>query len=77
MNRPVGDEPYDLLIVGAGTAGLPCAIAAAEAGGRVLLVEKSDRLGGTLHLSGGHFSAAGTRRQRVRDLDDDADRHFA
>ena len=73
----MAERVYDLLIVGAGTAGLPCAIAAAEAGGKVLLVDKADRIGGTLHLSGGHFSAAGTRRQRERGIDDDADRHFA
>ena len=68
----------DVLIVGAGTAGLPCAIAAVDAGARVRIIEKSDRIGGTLHLSGGHFSAAGTNRQRAYGIaDDTVDAHFA
>ena len=57
---------YDLIVVGAGTAGIPCAIEAAEAGARVLLIEKAAEVGGTLHVSGGHLSAAGARRQRER-----------
>lgn len=70
--------PVDVLIVGAGTAGLPCAIAAVDAGARVLLVDKADRIGGTLHLTGGHFSAAGTNRQRAHGISDDSiERHYA
>ena len=68
---------FDVLIVGAGTAGLPCAIAAVDLGATVLLVEKADDIGGTLHLSGGHMSAAGTRRQRERGIDDCVDDHYA
>ena len=71
------EEPtYDLVIVGGGTAGVPCAIAAAQAGGRVVIVEKTDVLGGTLHLSSGQLSAAGSRRQRARGIDDSPQRHF-
>ncbi len=71
-------SPLDVLIVGAGTAGLPCAIAAVDAGARVLLVDKADRIGGTLHLTGGHFSAAGTNRQRAYGIvDDSTERHYA
>ncbi len=69
-------NPYDAIIIGAGTAGLPCAIAASEAGARVALVEKSGRVGGTLHVNGGQMSAAGTRRQRERGIVDSPDAHF-
>ena len=41
----------DIAIVGAGTAGIPAAIEAAQAGARVVLIEQSDRVGGTLHIS--------------------------
>jgi fumarate reductase flavoprotein subunit len=68
---------YDLAIVGAGTAGLATAIEAARLGLRVCLLEKSDRIGGTLHQSAGQMSAAGTRLQRERGIDDDPERHFA
>lgn len=67
---------FDVLVVGAGTGGIPCAITAAEAGARVLLVDKDDRVGGTLHVSGGHLSAAGTRRQRERGIADDVASHL-
>ncbi len=68
---------WDLIVVGAGTAGLPCAIEAADHGARVLLVEKADDVGGTLHISGGHVSAGGTRRQREKQIEDSAEAHYA
>ncbi|MCU0339678.1 MAG: FAD-dependent oxidoreductase [Spirosomaceae bacterium] len=67
---------YDLIVVGAGTAGMPCAIAAAERGRRVLVVEKSDKAGGTLHLTGGHLSAGGTRHQRAHGIEDSIQAHY-
>jgi succinate dehydrogenase/fumarate reductase flavoprotein subunit len=68
---------YDVVVVGAGTAGIPCALAAADAGASVLLVEKDTRVGGTLHTTGGHLSAAGTRRQAKMSIEDDPERHLA
>ncbi|MGI9657758.1 MAG: FAD-dependent oxidoreductase, partial [Gaiellaceae bacterium] len=67
----------DILIVGAGTAGMPCAITAAERGARVVVVEKTDELGGTLHLSAGQMSAAGSRIQRAREIEDSPEEHYA
>lgn len=67
----------DVVIVGAGAAGLSCAVSAAAGGASVLLVEKERRLGGTLHLSGGHLAAAGTERQRERGIVDSAAAHLA
>jgi ATP/maltotriose-dependent transcriptional regulator MalT len=40
----------DVVIVGAGTAGIPAAIEAADSGARVVLVEKQSRVGGMLHV---------------------------
>ncbi|MFG2088899.1 MULTISPECIES: FAD-dependent oxidoreductase [unclassified Spirillospora] len=68
---------YDLVIVGAGTGGIPCAAEAAACGARVLLVEKDSRIGGTLHSSGGQMSAGGTRRQREHGIDDSVEAHLA
>lgn len=67
---------YDLIVVGAGTAGIPCAVAAAAAGASVLLVEKAGEIGGSLHISSAQMSAAGTRRQAERGIVDSPDRHF-
>lgn len=67
---------WDLIIVGAGTTGMPCAIAAAEAGARVCVLEKDSEIGGTLHLSAGQMSGAGSRRQIEKQIDDSPDAHF-
>jgi fumarate reductase flavoprotein subunit len=67
---------WDLIIAGAGTAGLPTAIFAAQRGARVLLLEAADRVGGTLHWSNAQMSAAGTRRQAARGIEDHPDLHF-
>ncbi len=67
----------DLIVVGAGTAGIPCAIVAAQAGATVAVLEKDSQIGGTLHVSAGHMSGAGSRRQHDVGIDDDTvDRHF-
>lgn len=48
------DHTYDLLVVGSGT-GMLAALAAAEAGLSVLVIEKSEYFGGSTALSGGGF----------------------
>ena len=55
---------WDVIIVGAGSAGIPAAIFAGQRGARVLLVEADNRIGGTLHWSSGQISAAGSRVQK-------------
>jgi fumarate reductase flavoprotein subunit len=67
---------YDVVVVGAGSAGLPVAIAAADRGARVCLVEGSDEIGGTLPISRGQMSGAGTRRQAERGIEDSAQAHY-
>jgi predicted Rossmann fold flavoprotein len=46
-------EQHDVIVIGGGPAGLMAAVAAAEAGARVLLLEKGNRLGRKLIISGG------------------------
>lgn len=46
---------FDVIVVGAGPAGLTSAVQAARAGARTLLVEKSGILGGTTILNGVNF----------------------
>ncbi|APH70311.1 sarcosine oxidase subunit alpha family protein [Aquibium oceanicum] len=50
---PLISAHCDLLVVGAGPAGLAAARSAAAAGKRVMLVDDQDRLGGSLHHRGG------------------------
>ncbi|MBD3921599.1 NAD(P)/FAD-dependent oxidoreductase [Paenibacillus sp. PR3] len=44
---------FDIIIIGGGSAGLMAAIAASEHGGKVLLLDKGDKLGRKLGISGG------------------------
>ena len=47
------DERWDLVVCGAGMAGLCAGLAAVEAGARVLVIEKADEPGGSMRMSGG------------------------
>ncbi|MEM8524966.1 MAG: FAD-dependent oxidoreductase [Bacteroidota bacterium] len=68
---------YDILIVGAGTAGMACAITATQQGAKVGVIEKVDHIGGAMHWSGGHMSAGGTRRQKAQGIEDSPEAHLA
>lgn len=48
-------EPYDVIVLGGGTAGVIAAIQAGRAGARTLLVEKTGMLGGTTTNGGVNF----------------------
>ena len=67
---------YDIVIVGAGTAGMACAIEAAQKGATVALIEKADKIGGAMHWSGGHMSAGGTQLQIRKDIEDSIQDHY-
>lgn len=60
----------DVLIIGAGAAGLVAALAAHEAGAEVVLVERDAVPSGSTALSAGLIPAAGTRFQREAGIDD-------
>jgi fumarate reductase flavoprotein subunit len=62
---------YDVIVIGAGGAGLAAAATAAEPGARTLVIEAGDRAGGSTALSGGVFYAAGTAVQRARGIEGD------
>jgi fumarate reductase flavoprotein subunit len=69
-------ENPDIVIVGAGTAGMPCAIEAIAAGARVLVVEQANQPGGALHVSLGQLSGAGSQLQVSRGITDSPDAHL-
>jgi len=74
--RRVPRGGWDAIVVGAGTVGLPLAIFAAQRGGRVLLLDIAEETGGTLHVSTGQLSAAGTQLQRARGIVDTPQEHY-
>ncbi len=69
-------DSADVLIVGAGNTGIPAAIQAADLGAKVLLLEKNAFAGGMLTISGGHVSAANTKRQIAKGIEDSPQQHY-
>ena len=47
------NKTYDAIVLGGGAAGLFCAITAAKKGNKVLVLEKSNKLGKKILMSGG------------------------
>ena len=66
------DSEYhvDVVVVGAGVAGLTSAISAATNGSNVLLLEKVGITGGSTTVSGGKTLAAGTKWQEAQGIKD-------
>ncbi|MBG9982092.1 flavocytochrome c [Aerococcaceae bacterium DSM 111020] len=56
-NGEVTEETYDVVIIGAGGAGLSAGIEAADAGKSVVLLEKMPVIGGNTLISGGEMNA--------------------
>lgn len=65
------DETFDIVVVGAGGAGLSAAIAATDAGANVIVLEKMPVIGGNTQLAAGGMNAAATPNQAARGIKDD------
>jgi len=63
-------EQTDVLIIGAGAAGMAAALAANDGGARVVLMEKGKRLGGTAAISGGIIWTANNPRMQAAGIPD-------
>ncbi len=63
----------DVLVLGAGQAGLTAAVAAAQQGARVLVIEKLAHPGGSTAMSSGLTAYAGTDEQRALGIEDTAE----
>lgn len=74
---PTWDKNTDIVIVGSGIAGLCAAIEAADAGARVLMLEKDAQPGGCAKFSGGHMTVAGTDVQARAKVEDKPDWLYA
>ncbi|NKJ51166.1 succinate dehydrogenase [Burkholderia sp. SG-MS1] len=66
----MADENYDLIVVGAGAAGLAAASIGAAEGHRVLLLEHTGRIGGTTAISGGMVWIPANHKMKDAGLED-------
>jgi len=71
-----GGAEADLIVVGAGLAGLAATITAVDEGARVVLIDKHYKIGGSAMGAGGSFSAAGSKQQRARNIEDSPAKFF-
>jgi len=69
-------DRWDVVVIGAGGAGLSAAIHAAYGGARVIVFESERQIGGSTALSGGVFYAAGTSVQAALGLEDSPERFY-
>lgn len=68
------DRAYDLIVVGTGAAGMTAAIVAQSRGFSVLLLEKTDQVGGTSAVSGGACWVPCNHFQKAQGVEDSFER---
>jgi len=66
----------DVIVIGAGGAGLTAAITAADNGASVIVLEKMPIIGGNTLLSGGEYAAPGNWIQVEEGIEDSADKFY-
>jgi flavocytochrome c len=76
VRRTSKSETYDVVVVGAGGAGLAAGITAAQAGVRVIVLEKMPRAGGNTIISGAAWNAVDPARQKPLGIEDSIERHY-
>jgi flavocytochrome c len=70
------DREADVVVVGAGYAGLSAALEAFDAGSSVILIEKTPLVGGTSITANGFFNAVDPERQKKQNIQDSIDLHY-
>lgn len=71
LSNEVLEEEVDVVVVGAGAAGIAAALRAEELGLSVMLLEKLSFIGGAISVSGGNQVVMGSRLQREAGVLDD------
>lgn len=66
----------DVLVVGAGGAGMAAAVTAHQNGAEVLIIEKMGKVGGNTMISGTAYNAADPIRQPAQGIEDSPEKHY-
>ncbi|MCX5906006.1 MAG: flavocytochrome c [Deltaproteobacteria bacterium] len=74
--QPKWTRSADVVVIGAGGAGLAAAVSAAEKGASVIVLEKMPNIGGNTIISGGGLNAADPERQAKQGIKDSAENHY-
>jgi fumarate reductase flavoprotein subunit len=69
-------QKTDVIVVGAGGAGLASAVSAAENGAKVLVLEKMPMIGGNTIRAGGAYNAVDPEKQTAQGIKDSLDLHY-
>lgn len=69
------EETHDIIIIGAGGAGLTAAIEAKNAGADVIVLEKMPLAGGNTLISGAEYAAANNWLQKEEGIEDSVEQH--
>lgn len=77
MSTPVFDETVDFIVVGSGGGSMCAALYMRSIGKRVLVLEKTDLLGGTTSRSGGVMWIPNNRFMRAEGIDDSLEQAMA
>lgn len=70
------DRNTDVVIIGTGYAGLAAAIEAHDAGAKVVIIEKSQIIGGNSVIASGALNCVDPERQKKQGIEDSLDLHF-
>lgn len=62
------DKEVDVVVIGAGGAGLAAAVSALENGANVLVLEKMPSVGGSTMIAGGQYNAVDSKRQQQQKM---------
>jgi uncharacterized protein with FMN-binding domain len=68
VKRGLVTESADVVVIGAGGAGLAVGISASQNGAKVIILEKMPRAGGNTIISGAAYNAVDPERQNLRGL---------
>ncbi len=70
------EKKADVVVIGAGGAGLAAAVSAHQNGAKVLVLEKMPMVGGNTIRSGAAYNAVDPKRQSAQGIEDSIEKHY-